>query len=237
MVKMMPTRMAELISRRELLKRASLVGAGAMAVPSRSTVEATTTGSGAGPAQLSHGPLEVLTANEAEILEAVVARLIPTDENGPGASDARASRYIDRALGGYLETFRETYASGLTALDEFARSSRGSAFARLSPSDQDALLKVVERGDAPGFRPNSETFFALIRQHTIEGTFCDPFYGGNANFVGWDLISYPGVRTMVTAAEQEMKPVRPSHRSAYDYAQFTKASPNGTETSGMRHDK
>ena len=64
-------------------------------------------------------------------------------------------------------------------------------------------------------------FFALVRTHTIQGTFCDPAYGGNANFVGWDLIGYPGIRLNVTAADQRMgayaKPVR---RSAYDYAMF-----------------
>ena len=35
----------------------------------------------------------------------------------------------------------------------------------------------------------------MVRTHTLQGTFGDPYYGGNANFVGWDLIGYPGVRT------------------------------------------
>ena len=64
-------------------------------------------------------------------------------------------------------------------------------------------------------------FFALVRAHTIQGTFCDPAYGGNANFVGWDLIGYPGVRLNVTAADQRMAaPAKPIRRSAYDYAMF-----------------
>ena len=45
---------------------------------------------------------ETLTATEADTLEAIVARLIPTDANGPGAIEARAAHYIDRALGGAL---------------------------------------------------------------------------------------------------------------------------------------
>src|SRR5262245_26909117 len=44
--------------------------------------------------------LETLTAAEADTLEAVVARIIPSDENGPGAAEARAAHYIDRALTG-----------------------------------------------------------------------------------------------------------------------------------------
>jgi hypothetical protein len=70
-------------------------------------------------------------------------------------------------------------------------------------------------------------FFALVLTHTHQGTFGDPYYGGNANFIGWDLIGYPGIRTMVTAAEQqslEKKDLKPNHKSAYDYESFTKAS-------------
>mgnify|MGYP002151002346 CR=1 FL=1 len=69
-----------------------------------------------------------------------------------------------------------------------------------------------------------------IRVHlSIEGRpiLGDPYYGGNANFVGWDLLGYPGVRTMVTAADQkayEAGTLKPNHRSAYDYDTFNKAT-------------
>jgi hypothetical protein len=62
----------------------------------------------------------------------------------------------------------------------------------------------------------------LVRRHTIEGTFCDPYYGGNANFVGWDLIGYPGIRLVVTADEQRVSARAKTIRgSAYDDAMFT----------------
>jgi gluconate 2-dehydrogenase gamma chain len=32
----------------------------------------------------------------------------------------------------------------------------------------------------------------MLRQHTIEGMFCDPLHGGNAGLIGWQLIGYPG---------------------------------------------
>ena len=60
-------------------------------------------------------PLETLSPAEAETLEAVVARLIPSEPNAPGAREARATHYIDRALGGALAAFREIYSSGLPA--------------------------------------------------------------------------------------------------------------------------
>jgi gluconate 2-dehydrogenase gamma chain len=216
------------LSRREWLKRAGLLGAAAAARPPAAAVSAT-----APPAPVVSGaaaavvrePLETLTAAEADILDAVVARLIPTDASGPGATEARAAHYIDRALGGALASSREAYAAGLAALDAYARSSRGSPFAQLSPADQDLVLTDLESGVATGFGSNSTIFFELVRNHTIQGTFCDPHYGGNANFVGWDLIGYPGVRTAVAPDEQKTGiTLKPNHRSAYDYGMFTKVS-------------
>jgi gluconate 2-dehydrogenase gamma chain len=166
--------------------------------------------------------LETLTAAEADTLEAIVARLIPTDANGPGAAEARAAHYIDRALTGPLRGSRGAYAAGLAAIDAYAQSTKGAAFAKLTEPDQDAVLADMEKNVATGFTPDAATFFNLVRTHTIHGTFCDPYYGGNADFVGWDLIGYPGLRLVVTADEQRMnvraKPVR---QSAYADATFT----------------
>src|SRR5262249_23462583 len=146
--------------------------------------------------------LTQLTNREAEILDAIVARLIPTDASGPGALEAGATAYIDRALGSALTSSRQAYTDGLAAPDRYAPNARGKAFVELSAGDQDVLLMEVESGTATGFAGGSAPFFAMVRQHTIQGTFCDPFYGGNANFVGWDLVGYPGVRTIVTPDEQ-----------------------------------
>ena len=97
----------------------------------------------------------------------------------------------------------------------------------LSTTDQDSVLIDVETGAATGFTGSSAAFFALVLNHTHQGTFGDPYYGGNANFIGWDLIGYPGIRTMVTAADQkslEGHTLKANHKSAYDYESFTKAS-------------
>jgi gluconate 2-dehydrogenase gamma chain len=210
----------ESISRRELLKRAgaaAFVPVGALV--SRAAVARLPQGRDAAVAK---EPLETLTVAEADALEAVCARLIPTDSNGPGATEARAAHYIDRALGGALKSSRQAYASGLAALDAYASSSRGARFAALAPADQDRVLQDVADGAAPGL-PNG-TFFNLVRTHTIEGTFGDPYYGGNAGFVGWDLIGYPGVRTIVNADEQRLGAgTKANHKSAYDYAMFSRA--------------
>jgi len=204
------------ISRRDLLKQAGALGmVSVVARPFQARV--------GGPERPA---LQTLTPAEADLLDAVVARLIPSDELGPGAKEAGAVHYIDRALGGALASSRQAYTSGLAALDKYSQSSRGDAFARLSPIDQDSVLIDVETGAATGFTGSSAVFFNMVLNHTQQGTFGDPYYGGNANFVGWDLIGYPGVRTMVSAADQkqlEAGALKPNHKSAYDYDAFTKA--------------
>jgi gluconate 2-dehydrogenase gamma chain len=217
------------ISRRDLLKRAGMLGVAA-AGAGQTVVDVVARpfqGGDGGPETPALQQFAHLTAAESDILEAVVARLIPSDELGPGAREARAAHYIDLALGGALASSRPAYAAGLAALDRYAQASRGDAFARLSPMDQDAVLVDVEKGAATGFTGSSTAFFNMVLNHTHQGTFGDPYYGGNANFVGWDLLGYPGVRTMVSAADQrelEAGGLKSNHKSAYDYQTFTKAS-------------
>src|SRR5438874_2641358 len=123
--------MTTFISRRDLLKRAGFAGAAAFVAPAFVPHDATAGGQ-ALAARPASRVFENLTAPESEVLEAIVARLIPTDETGPGALEAGAAHYIDRGLGGALRTSRTAYQAGLKALDEYARTSRGKPFAQLA---------------------------------------------------------------------------------------------------------
>src|SRR5258708_6523100 len=215
------------LSRRDLFKT---MGAGAAAAVAGEPLSPSTAMAQAHPAAAPQlEALETLTAAEADILEAVCARLIPTDENGPGAAEARAARYIDRALTGPQRTSRDAYAAGLAAIDVYAQAAKGAPFLKLSPRDQDAVLTDMENNVATGFMPNAAAFFNLVRTHTIQGTFCDPYYGGNANFVGWDLIGYPGLRMTVGPDEQRMSAPKAVRKSAYEEAMFVR---KGSATGG-----
>jgi gluconate 2-dehydrogenase gamma chain len=211
------------LSRRGLFRQLGLAGAAVAVspIPAATSGTAPTSPAGAAPVPIGEA-LETLTAAEADMLEAIVARLIPTDENGPGAAEARAAHYIDRALAGPLASSRATYALGLAGVDAYSKASKGTPFIELSGADQDAVLLDLEKNIATGFEPNSSVFFEMVRTHTIQGTFGDPYYGGNANFVGWDLIGYPGIRMAVSEDEQRMK-VKPTaiRKSAYDDEMFT----------------
>ena len=79
-----------------------------------------------------------------------------------------------------LAGWRRQYASGVATLDRLA----GGDFTKVSPADQDKILASSQ----------ASTFLALLFEHTIEGMYAVPEYGGNRGLVGWKDISYPGDR-------------------------------------------
>jgi hypothetical protein len=87
-------------------------------------------------------------------------------------------------------------------------------------------LQQLEAGTPPSFPGGAAAFFTLVLGHTLQGTFGDPHYGGNRNFIGWDLLGYPGIRLAVTADQQRLgdKPSA-THMSAYDYPMFSGRRP------------
>jgi gluconate 2-dehydrogenase gamma chain len=216
----------ELFSRRELLKRGAVAGAiltlPAFGTAHVGTAHAASTVSGAA------GTGSVLTPAQTAILEAMVERLVPQDANGPGGKEAGAAVYIERSLAGGLagglSKAAPLYAAGLPAVDAYANSAYGAAFTALPPDKQDAVISDLQSNKATGFTPDSFTFFSAVHEHTLEGMFSDPVYGGNKNFAGWTLVGYPGVKMPVTAREQRIDAkVRPAHRSGYAFPGFSDA--------------
>ena len=229
------------ISRRDLLRTAGAAGAAALIpdavgavtedTPSNASPAATTEPAGSlapsATAPLTAGPLTNLTASETEILSAMVDRLIPTDELGPGALDAGVLQYIDRALSEAESDAADEYRSGLAALDAYSRYTRGGPFVDLSTVDQDSVLIDVQLGAATGagvgFQGSSGSFFNMVKSHTWQGMFGDPKYGGNVGFAGWDLVDYPGVRLGMSPEDQrrlEADQLEAVRRSAYDFNIF-----------------
>ena len=166
-------------------------------------------------AQAPAPPPSALSDAQLRLLASFVDRLIPKDELGPSASESNVPLYINGALGDYLAGEKTAFIEGLEATDAFARRSQDRAFIELTPEKQDAVLTAMESGNAAGFE-NARAFFNRARRLTLEGMFGDPYYGGNKNFAGWDLIKYPGPRLATSADDQKMGvDIKPYHHSAY----------------------
>ena len=125
-----------------------------------------------------------LDASERSILSAACSRILPSDD-GPGATEADASSYVERALATrYHARLRPVFAEGLRSLDEIARREWKKPFVSLASDEQDRILTFVE---------NRGEFFHRLLELTIEGFLGDPIQGGNRGEVGWSYIGYaPG---------------------------------------------
>lgn len=155
------------------------------------------------------------TAAELKTLKAVLDRLIPSDDLGPGANEMGVFVYMDRAIGGRSADSGPILKKGLGALDAAAGSG---GFKALSADKQDAMLSTLEAGAIAGASGMPKEFFQTLITHTRIGMFCDPIHGGNVNFAGWDLMGYPGIKLEWTAEDQAVNSTpKPEHKSVAEY--------------------
>jgi gluconate 2-dehydrogenase gamma chain len=171
------------------------------------------------PIPVRPGPWLYFTADEAAAVEAMVDRLIPVDESGPGGKDAGCAVFIDRQLAGSFGDSRrlymrapfaigtpsqgpqspivpkERYRTSLAALDAYCKAQLGGKpFVALAAAEQDRVLAGLEKGEIELKDVSGKAFFDALLANTMEGFFADPIYGGNRDMAGWKLIGFPGAR-------------------------------------------
>jgi gluconate 2-dehydrogenase gamma chain len=157
--------------------------------------------------------------DEWAFVKAAVARLIPSDDIGPGAIEAGVPEFIDRQMeGGFGQAAlwymqgpfvpssplfgyqgkmlpREVYRAGIAATDAWCRQNRsGKRFAELDAAAQDEVLKSLETEKIRFDEVGAKDFFAFLLQNTKEGYFSDPIHGGNKDAGAWKMIGFPGAR-------------------------------------------
>jgi len=159
------------------------------------------------------------TREEWIFLQAACARLIPADENGPGAVEQGVPEFIDREMDGpfghaanwYMQgpfvsalpefgyqsplSPRAVYRAGIAAVDAYCRKMFGSkSFSELPAADQDSVLTDLEKGTLDFDNVSGKSFFGFLLQNTKEGYLADPIHGGNKNMESWKMIGFPGAR-------------------------------------------
>jgi gluconate 2-dehydrogenase gamma chain len=136
----------------------------------------------------------VLTGASWRTVEAITARIIPTDDQ-PGAVEAGCTNFIDKALAHEDAALRPTYKEGVSGIDAVSRKRFAKLFVALASEQQDDVLAALESGKADGWAasdPSPAKFFETVRAHTIVGFLADPKYGGNRGYAGWKVVGYPG---------------------------------------------
>jgi gluconate 2-dehydrogenase gamma chain len=100
--------------------------------------------------------------------------------SGPNlmASFAALDPVAKIAWGKRLAKWRSQYQAGIEALDKLA----GGDFTEASQQKQDKILATA----------SVSAFISLLFEHTIEGLYGAPEYGGNRGGSGWKEIGFPG---------------------------------------------
>jgi gluconate 2-dehydrogenase gamma chain len=140
---------------------------------------------------------EFFTSAEATEIDALTARIIPTDDT-PGAREAGVLYFIDRALVTFASGDQQKYRDGLSELQSVVREKFPDVenFSAATVERRDELLHTMEVSQtqtekAPRRRSlkSAQTFLEALRVQTIAGFLIDPEVGlGNRGGVGWKLI-------------------------------------------------
>ena len=78
-------------------------------------------------------------------------------------------------------------------MDQVAQAVAGAPFASLDPTQQAAAFKMLDSGAfMPDPRRGGMTFIDLLIEHTLEGCFSAPEYGGNKRRAGWAMLGLEG---------------------------------------------
>ena len=141
---------------------------------------------------------------EARTIDAFAAQIIPSEEGSPGAHEAGVVYYIDRALAGFMRDLQSLYRRGLHVLDDLSSDAFGAGFSALEPHQQRQLVEALDARAAAEPDDFAGQFYRIVREHTVQGFFGDPAYGGNRDVVGWKLVGFPGAQWGYTA--EQMKP-------------------------------
>lgn len=143
-------------------------------------------------------PWRFLRTEEARTLAAMCEQLIPSDEY-PGAAWAGVVNFIDIQLCGAYRRLREAYREGIANIERVCDAQYRKGFAEIVDAAQVSFLKSLEAGELKNSdwsASKQESFFEMVRAHTMQAFYGDPRHGGNRERVSWKMVglSYPPVR-------------------------------------------
>jgi gluconate 2-dehydrogenase gamma chain len=137
---------------------------------------------------LYSGPLVLFTDEEAQLIEALTNLIVPADD-APGAVAAGVVYYIDKQLAGPLRRFEPVYRKTIPLFRSACLEQTGKEFIVLPFAAQTTWLRQSE----PPLSPALASFFALVIDHTMQGFYGSPQYGGNRDEASWKMLAIEDV--------------------------------------------
>lgn len=130
---------------------------------------------------------DLLTAEQATILNDILMILFPDDGNGPSAKDINAFGYIMWVLHDSLNRKTEDNAyiiEGIDWANETAQEIYFTPFVELEPKQKEVLVGKFTLLDW------GKTWSSVLITLIFEALLLDPIYGGNVNEIGWKWLNH-----------------------------------------------
>lgn len=124
------------------------------------------TGQATAPAKAQ--PLKFFTEEENKTVIEMSERIIPADENSPGAKAAGVSGYIDLIVSESPDVTKQTWREGLAAINKMSSDKFGKSFADSTVDQQVDLLKEISKNERSP-QTVEERFFRTIKYATADG--------------------------------------------------------------------
>jgi len=124
---------------------------------------------------------ESLSGAQAADVDALAGQIVPSGAT-PGAREAGAVYFIDRALATFFASWASEFYAGLTQAQQRFHALHPSlaSFAAARSDAQLAFMQSLE------WTP----FFENLRTLTVLGLLASPKYGGNRGGAGWKMIGF-----------------------------------------------
>lgn len=142
-------------------------------------------------------PIRFFTPEEATLLRAVLARILPQDDRDAEHRIPILPALDERLHAGRIDGYRyedmppdgEAYRLGLRAIEAIARHMHGQPFVDLGPREQDEVLKTIHDGQPPAGeeiwrRMPVKRYWAMLMQDAVDVYYAHPY--------AWDEIGFGG---------------------------------------------
>ncbi len=124
---------------------------------------------------------QFLSQSESKDVDAIAGQIVPSGAT-PGAREAHAVYFIDRAMSTFFAAWSAEFRAGLAEFQSkfHALHPDATSFAAADAGTQIAFLRTVDR----------TPFFESARLLTVLGMFSSPKYGGNTEGIGWKMMGF-----------------------------------------------
>lgn len=129
---------------------------------------------------------KVLSDKQLAIVSSVQQIMFPSDNNGPGAYDILADKYLLWVLSDERmdPEEKEYILYGIGWVEETANEEYSSSYSSLSEEQKKDLISLISKENW------GNSWLSVILSFIFEALLCDPQYGGNPDGIGWQWLDH-----------------------------------------------